>query len=223
MTHKIIGILGLGRFGTALAQELSTFNQEVIAIDNNPELVEEAADFVSKAIIGDMTDLDFLKAVGIDQCDVVVIATGTNLESAVLALMHCKKLGIQNIIAKAKDSIHEEVLYEIGANRVIAPERESGMNLASTLMRHQITDIYHLEGDVSILEFMIPKEWVGKSVTELNIRQKFELNLIGTRTGKGKPLSTDFPINQPLQDGTVIVAISNNRTFEKYDYLGYLK
>lgn len=223
MKHKIIGILGLGRFGFALAQELSTFNQEVIAIDNKTDLVEDAADFVSKAIIGDITDLDFLKAVGIDQCDVVVIATGTNLESSVLALMHCKKLGVQHIIAKANNDIYEEALYEIGASRVIRPERESGINLASTLMRHKITDIYHLEGEVSVLEFKVPQEWVGKTVLELNIRKKYELNLIGTRTKKGKTLMTDFPIDQPLQEDTIIVAISSTRAFEKYDYLGYLK
>lgn len=222
MTHKIIGVLGLGRFGYAIANELSLFGQEVIAIDNNPELVEDVADFVSKAIVGDMTDLDFLKAVGIDQCDAVVLATGTNLESSVLALMNCKKLGVKQIIAKASSDTYEEVLYQIGADRVITPERESGRNLASSLMRHKITELYHLEDDIAVMEFLIPQDWVGKSILDLNIRKKFDLNLIGLRSEKGQPLSTDLAIDQPLKEGTIMVAVANNRTFEKYDYLGYL-
>lgn len=222
MTKKIIGILGLGRFGYAIANELSLFGQEVIAIDNNPELVEDVADFVSKAIVGDMTDLDFLKAVGIDQCDAIVLATGTNLESSVLALMNCKKLGVKQIIAKASSDTYEEVLYQIGADQVITPERESGRNLASSLMRHNITELYHLEDDISVMEFLIPQDWIGKSIITLDIRKKFDLNLIGMRSAKGKPLSTDFAIDQPLKEGTIMVAVANNRTFEKYDYLGYL-
>lgn len=222
MTHKIIGVLGLGRFGFAIAHELSLFGQEVIAIDNNPELVEDVSEFVTKALIGDMTDLDFLEAIGIDQCDVVILATGSNLESSVLALMHCKKLGVKQIIAKASNDIYEEVLYQIGADRVITPERESGRNLASSLMRHKITELYHLEDDIAVMEFLIPQDWVGKSIIELDIRKKFDLNLIGMRSEKGQSLSTDLAIDQPLKEGTIMVAVANNRTFEKYDYLGYL-
>lgn len=223
MKQKIIGVLGLGRFGYSLALELSTFGQEVIALDNKANHVEAVADFVSKSAIGDITDLDFLKAIGIEQCDLVVIATGNNLESSVLALMHCKKLGISHIIAKANNTIFEEVLYEIGADRVISPERESGKNLASTLMRHNITDIYHLEEDIAVMEFHVPQEWLGKSVLELNVRKQFDINLIGLRSDKGASLSTNFDINAPLKDGNIIVAVANKRTFEKYDYLGYLK
>lgn len=223
MKQKIIGVLGLGRFGYSLALELSTFGQEVIALDNKANHVEAVADFVSKSAIGDITDLDFLKAIGIEQCDLVVIATGNNLESSVLALMHCKKLGINHIIAKANNTIFEEVLYEIGADRVISPERESGKNLASTLMRHNITDIYHLEEDIAVMEFHVPQEWLGKSVLELNVRKQFDINLIGLRADKGASLSTNFDINAPLKEGNIIVAVANKRTFEKYDYLGYLK
>lgn len=223
MKAKIVGVLGLGIFGRTIAQELSTFGYEVIAIDTKEQHIQDVADFVSKAAIGDITDLALLKHVGIDQCDVVVIATGNNLESSVLALMHCKKLGVKHIIAKAKSETFEEVLYEIGADRVISPEREAGRELASTIMRYRITDIYHLEDDIAVMEFKVPEDWIGKTVLELDIRKKFDLNLIGTREDKTKPMSTYIPINEPLQADTIIVAVANSRTFEKYDYLGYLK
>lgn len=223
MKTKIVGVLGLGIFGRTVARELSTFGYEVIAIDSNEEHIQGVADFVSKSAIGDITDNSLLKQIGIDQCDIVVIATGNNLESSVLALMHCKKLGVKHIIAKAKSETFEEVLYEIGADRVISPERETGKELASSIMRYRITDIYHLENDIAVVEFTAPKDWIGKTVLELDVRKKFDLNLIGTRTDKTQAMSTHIPINEPLKEGTIIVAVASNRTFEKYDYLGYFK
>ena len=100
MTKKIIGVLGLGIFGRTVAEELSKFEQDVIAVDCKENSVQDVAEFVSKAAVGDITDIEFLKAVGIAQCDKVVIATGTSLESSVLAIMHCKKLGVKTILAK---------------------------------------------------------------------------------------------------------------------------
>lgn len=223
MSQKIIGVLGLGIFGQTLALELSQFGHDVIAIDSKSDHIQPIADQVSKAAVGDITDSDTLKHAGIDHCDAVVIATGNNLEAAVLAVMHCKKLGVPYIIAKAKSQTYEEVLYEIGANLVISPERESGRIVASKLMHHRIEDIYHLEGEVSIVEFSIPDQWVGKSVKQLNIRSKYDLNLIGTRTSKSAPLNTNIPVDKPLTKETIMVAIANSRTFESYDYMGYFE
>lgn len=223
MREKIIGVFGLGIFGQTLALELSQFGQEVIAIDTKPEHIQLVADQVSKAAIGDITDFDFLKQMGIDQCDVVVIATGNNLEASVLAVMNCKKLGITKIIAKAKNSTYEEVLYAIGADQVISPERNAGQHLASDMLRHSIEDIFRLEGDMAIIEFKLPKEWLGKTVRELNVRKKYDLNLIGVRKDKLSPITTQIPVDKPFQEGSTIVAIANSRTFEQYDYLGYFK
>ena len=109
MKTQIIGVLGLGIFGQTLATELSSFGQDVIALDNNSTTIDFLADQVTKAAVGDITDIDFLRSAGIDTCDTVVIATGEHLESSALALLHCKKLGITNIIAKVKKTyLHDE-------------------------------------------------------------------------------------------------------------------
>ncbi|WP_165718832.1 potassium channel family protein [Streptococcus agalactiae] len=221
MKTKIIGVLGLGIFGQTLAQELSNFEQDVIAIDSNPENVQAVAEVVTKAAIGDITDLAFLKHIGNSDCDTVIIATGNSLESSVLAVMHCKKLGVPQVIAKARNLVYEEVLYEIGADLVISPERESGQNVAANLMRNKITDVFQIESDISVIEFKIPKSWVGKTVEQLNIRHKFDLNLIGIRKAKNKPVDTEVPINSPLEEGIILVAIANSDAFQRYDYLGY--
>ncbi|EFQ56378.1 potassium channel family protein [Streptococcus downei] len=223
MSEKIIGVLGLGIFGTTLAEKLAKFGEEVIAIDNKPNHVQDIADSVSKAILGDITNIETLKEAGIDQCQQVIIATGNNLESSVLAIMHCKKLGVPYIAAKAKNATFEEVLYEIGANRVISPERESGRSLASTLMRHRIHNIFYLEEGVSIIEFELPESWQGKELNKLKLRDKYDLNVIGYRLRKNASLTTDIQYNTIFPEQATIVAVASSDTFEKYDYLNYLK
>lgn len=223
MSKKIIGVLGLGIFGKTVAEELCTFDQEVIALDYHEAHVEAVANMVTRAAIGDITNYEFLESVGIEHCDTVVIATGNSLEASVLAVMHCKKLGVQNIIAKAKSGIFEDVLYNIGANRVIMPERASGKSLASHILRRHISNIIHVEDDISIIEFTIPQKWVGKSLIQLDLRNKYEINVVGLRMGNMEGLTTDFDPHEPLPADIHISAVANSRTFERFDYLGYLK
>ena len=223
MRKKIFGVLGLGIFGRNVAKELSKFEQDVIAIDVNPSLVQNVSDVVKKAAVGDITDIDFLKALGINQCDTVVVATGNNLESPVLAVMHCKKLGVKNIIAKAKTKTYEEVLYGIGANKVIMPERDSGKRVAANMLRHHIENIVHLEEKLAMVEFSVPDSWVGKNLIQLDIRNKYEINIIGTRQTTSSAIDTNIDPNKAFEADTEVIAIASDDTFEKFDYLGYLK
>ena len=223
MKKKLVGVLGLGIFGRAVARQLSQFDQDVIAVDMKENIVNEFGNIVTKAVLGDITDKNFLLAVGLDHCETVVVATGNNLESSVLAILNCKKIGIPIIIAKAKNKIYEEVLYGIGATDVISPERDSGKQVASSILKHHIENIIYLENHVSIINFKIPESWVGKNLAELSIRQKYELNIIGTRLHKGGHLNLNVDPNTPLPPNIILVGIANDYTFEKFDYLGYLK
>ena len=223
MRKKIFGVLGLGIFGRNVAKELSKFEQDVIAIDVNPSLVQNVSDMVKKAAVGDITDIDFLKALGINQCYTVVVATGNNLESSVLAVMHCKKLGVKNIIAKAKTKTYEEVLYGIGASKVIMPERDSGKRVAANMLRHHIENIVHLEEKLAMVEFSVPDSWVGKNLIQLDIRNKYEINIIGTRQTTSSAIDTHIDPNKAFEADTEVIAIASDDTFEKFDYLGYLK
>ena len=223
MKKKLVGVLGLGIFGRAVARQLSQFDQDVIAVDMKENIVNEFGNIVTKAVLGDITDKNFLLAVGLDHCETVVVATGNNLESSVLAILNCKKIGIPIIIAKAKNKIYEEVLYGIGATNVISPERDSGKHVASNILKHHIENIIYLENHVSIINFKIPESWVGKNLAELSIRQKYELNIIGTRLHKGGHLKLNVDPNTPLPPNIILVGIANDYTFEKFDYLGYLK
>ena len=223
MKTQIIGVLGLGIFGQTIATELSSFGQDVIALDNNSTTIDSLADQVTKAAVGDITDIDFLRSAGIDTCDTVIIATGEHLESSALALLQCKKLGITNIIAKAMNNNYEEVLYGMGANWVITPERSTAKDLASNILRYNISNVFHLEDDVALIELKIPKEWAGKSLHTLNLRQNYNVNVIGFRDEQNGKLNTHFGPSKKLPDEGIILVVADNRTLEKFGYLGYLK
>ena len=222
MNNKTVGVLGLGVFGRTVARELSRYGCDVIAIDSDAANVDAVSDEVTYAAIGDFTDLNLLKSVGLGNCDIVVVATGTNLESSVLAVMHSKKLGIQQIIAKARSMTYEEVLYEVGVDAVVAPERDSGMRLASKILRNNIDEVLRLDDDTSIIEFETPDKWVGQTLISLDLRRKFDLNLLGKREERGEPL-TPLEIDKPLMADTILVAMAASRVFEASDYLGHFK
>lgn len=166
--QQTIGILGLGVFGMSVAFELSQYDVDVIAVDSNPEHVQEVSDYITNSVVGDVNDLELLEMIGLNQCDLVLIGIGSNLASSVLALMNCKKLKIPRIIAKAKSRTYEEILLELGADQVILPEQDSGIRVASKIMRSKIEEILRLDDHTSLLEFRCPQEWVGKSILELD-------------------------------------------------------
>lgn len=222
MNQTIVGVLGLGIFGRTVAKELHQYDKEVIAIDLDEEKVNWIADEATTAVIGDFTDYELLERIGIANCDTVVIATGTNLESSILAVMHCKKLGVKNIFVKANSKTYAEALYALGATKVISPEKETGIRLASRLLSHHIMDILTLDDDNEIIEFAIPSQWIGKSILELDLRRQYHLNIIGIRQKKGDKLQITLDIHSPLQEGASLIAISSSQNFIQLDYLDRL-
>ncbi|MBD3950025.1 TrkA family potassium uptake protein [Tuanshanicoccus lijuaniae] len=223
MKPQIIGVLGLGIFGRTVAKELNKYGKEVIAIDHDASHVELIADEVTTATVGDFTDFDLLEEIGLANCDVVIIATGTNLESAVLAVMHAKRLGIPKIIAKARGTVFEDVLNELGATTIISPERDSGKRLASKLLRTNIEEILPLDEDTSIIEFKAPEKWVGRNLLTLDLRNQYDMNIIGMRKSRKEKMRTQFDIQAPVEPGTIFIAVTSEKTFEKYDYLNRIK
>lgn len=222
MKVNSVGVLGLGDFGRTVALELSKYGCDVVAIDTDEKKVQSISEEVAFAAIGDFTDVDLLRDVGIANCEIVVIATGTNLESSVLAIMQCKKLGIKQIIAKARSSTFEEVLYEVGVDAVISPERDSGIRLASKILRNKIDEVLRLDDNTSVVEFEIPQDWVGKNLIELDLRHKYDLNIVGMREERGETMTPVQP-EDLLNDEILLVAIAASHIFEKYDYLEFFK
>ncbi|GAA0369349.1 TrkA family potassium uptake protein [Alkalibacterium iburiense] len=216
--RKTVGVLGLGVFGSAIAKRLGEQNFDVIAVDEDLEDVDRVEPYVVQAVQGNISDLELLKSIGFENCDVAVIGTGASLEASVLAIINCKKLGIEHIIAKAINRTYMEVLLEIGAHEVIRPEKEMGDKVARNIMRNHILDVIDLDEENSIIEFNAPKRWIGKTLRELDLRKEYEINVIGIKSRKEDSLSINVPPNQKIETGNIIIAIGKPDMFEHLDY-----
>ena len=219
---KLIGILGLGIFGSTIAKTLSEFGSDVIAVDKYEENVNRIEPYIAKGVVGDFTDIELLRTIGLEDCDAVVIATGTYLEASVLGVLNCKKLGIKHIIAKAKNKNYREVLEEIGSTIVVQPEKESGVRVAKNLLRTNSEDIVRLDDSTSVVEFYPPERWIGKSLIQLDLRRKYDINIIGMRRNKLGKLLVSFDPNEPIAKDFVLVGITESDKFEQVDYLNQL-
>ena len=169
-------VIGLGRFGASVAQELSALGQEVLALDIDAENVQYISDQVTQAIQGDAQDEAVLRSVGARNFDCCVVAVGADMEASILITVMLKELGAQYIVAKAIAPIHARVLERVGADRVVLPEIEMGQRLAQRLARTNVVDYIGVSDDFSILEIHTPKSWIGHSLGELNVRARYLIN-----------------------------------------------
>ena len=210
MSDRTIGILGLGIFGSSVLTALAQHDINIIAIDDHEERINQFEPVLVHGVVGDITDEELLLSAGIDTCDTVVVATGENLESSVLAVMHCKSLGVPTVIAKVKSYTAKKVLEKIGADSVISPEYEMGRSLAQTILFNNSVDVFPLDKNVSIGEMKIPQSWAGKSLSELDLRGQYNLNILGFRDYENAPLDVQFgPDDQLKADGYMMAVINN--------------
>ena len=219
MSTYTIGILGLGVFGTTIAKTLHKYDCHIIAVDNHEQQINQLESILTRGVVGDITDRSLLRAAGIQNCDAVVVATGTNLESSVLAVMHSKTLGVPKVIAKVKGTTAKEILLRIGADKVISPERETGISLAKHLIHRNTTSVFELGGNVSIVEFRPPKEWFGKTLAELQLRQNYKMNIIGYRCGENQELNIQLTPDYVFNEDELITAVTDHNTIDHFEDL----
>ena len=219
MSTYTIGILGLGVFGTTIAKTLHKYDCNIIAVDNHEQQINQLESILTRGVVGDITDRSLLRAAGIQNCDAVVVATGNNLESSVLAVMHSKTLGVPKVIAKVKGTTAKEILLRIGADKVISPERETGISLAKHLIHRSTTSVFELGGNVSIVEFRPPKEWFGKTLAELQLRQNYKMNIIGYRCGENQELNIQLTPDYVFNEDELITAVTDHNTIDHLEDL----
>lgn len=222
MKQKTYAILGLGIFGSTIAKTLSEYHCEVIGIDMDMSCVERVSEFATQAVQADFTDIEQLRELGIQDVDVAVIATGTRLESSIMAVLHLKELGVPYIVAKAKNKIFMQILLKVGADKVVRPEKEMGERVAKTLLSRNVVDMIDIDDDYSIMELAAPKDWIGSALKNLDVRNKFGLNILGVRSGDHGKLN--FNINGDyvvkLEDQLLVIVEANK--FEAMEYQGKL-
>lgn len=202
---KSFVIIGLGRFGTAIAGELSALGHEVLAVDVDEERVQQVADHVTHAVTGDGRNIEVLRALGVRNFDCVVVAMGSDVGNSALITLNLKELGVKEVICKAQSHVHSRVLEKIGADRVVFPEYEMGAKLAQGLSSSNVLNFIELSEDYGILELSAPQSWQGKSLRELDVRNRHHVNVIAIR--KNGELNVAPSPDLLLESGDQVVAL----------------
>ncbi|EJT6163919.1 TPA: potassium channel family protein [Clostridium perfringens] len=215
MSSKQFVIIGLGRFGASVAKTLYALGHDVLAIDSNEDLVQEISDSVTHAVQMDATDENALRTLGLRNFDVAVVTIGANIQASVMATLLVKDMGIKYIIAKGNSDLHAKVLYKIGADRVILPEKDMGVRVAHNLVSSSILDYIELSPDYSIIEIESPKEWYGKSMKELSLRSKYGINVMAIKKNNEVNISPDA--DDVINKDDIVVAIGSAEDLTKLE------
>ena len=210
---KTYAVFGLGRYGIAVAKELVKNGMEVIAVDINQNIVNDAAAYLPICKRADVTDIEVIDRLGIADIDTVVVCMAGNLEASVMAVTLCKEVGVKTVIAKCANEIHQKILLRIGADEVVFPENESGTRLAKNMLSSGFIDMLSLSEDVSIVEIAIKDEWIGKNLIELNLRKKYGFNIVAIRTGD--VVNANIDPSLPLTKDMTLVVIANTDNLAK--------
>ncbi|EQF26722.1 alanine dehydrogenase/PNT, C-terminal domain protein [Clostridioides difficile CD160] len=201
-------VIGCGRFGSSVASTMHLLGHQVMAIDKNEDSVQSVSDKVTHSLIVDVTDEQALRSLGLGNFDVAVVAIGSDIRASIMATLIAKEMGVELIICKAKDELQAKVLYKIGADRVVFPERDMGVRVAHNLVSDNILDHIELDPEYSIVEIVTPNIWVGKTLVELELRARYEITVLAIKTGKNINV-TPSP-DEELTAGSILVIIGQN-------------
>ena len=210
---KSYALFGLGRYGTAVARDLVENGMEVIAVDAEQKIVNDAAAYLPVCKCADVTDSEVISRLGISNIDTVVVCMASNLEASVMAVTLCKEAGVMNIIAKCANEMQQKILLRVGADKVVFPENESGIRLAKNLLSSGFIDMISLSKDVSMIEIDVRDEWCGKNLIELNLRKKYGFNIVAIK--KGERVNVNINPEQPLEAETTLIVIANTAKLGK--------
>lgn len=205
--NKTYAVFGLGRYGKAVAAELSKSGTEVVAVDIDEQVVNDVIDEIPFCKCADVTDENVLRQLGVRNFDVVIVAMAGNLEASVMATMLLKQAGVPTVVVKCAEEMHKKILSKIGADKVVFPENESGIRLAKNLLSSGFIDIIELSKDVSMMELDVKKDWAGKNLIELDLRKKYSINVVAVR--KNGEVVCDIDPKMPLDIEMQLIVIAN--------------
>lgn len=212
--RKDFAIIGLGRFGSALALALEEHGHHVLGIDETEDTVQRLADYLTQTVQLDATDEEALRTVDIASFDVVVVAIGTDFESNLLATVALKSLGVKKVICKTISRRQQEILRKVGADRVILPEYEAGCRLADELMNPGLLERFHLGPGYSIAEVVVPRMLANQSLSQLDMRKRFGLNVLLVK--RGDNITTSPRAEFILLTGDVLVILGRDEKLEAF-------
>ena len=213
--NKSFAVLGLGIFGSKLTQTLAESGAEVLIADNDEEKIKQFSDMVDTAIAADLSSEEAIRALGIGDMDVVVICMGEQLETSILCAMVAKELGVPKVMAKASSRRMGEILKKIGVDEVIFPEEEAAFRTAKRLVSQNFLDYYDLDDNLCLVNMKPKDEWVGKSLVELNLRGKYDVNVVAIKEQGGKFEQVDP--KKPLTASSLLLLVVHKKNLKKFN------
>ena len=200
-------VIGCGRFGSSVAKKMCQLGNEVMVIDKDEDSINNIAELVTHTAIVDVTEERDLKSIGLGNFDVVIVAISSDIRASIIATVMAKEMGVPKVVCKAKDELQAKVLYKIGADKVVFPERDMGIRLAYNLASENILDQINLDPEYSIMEIVTPQNWVGKTIIELNLRAKYDITVLAVKTQSG--LKVMPSPNYKMQEKNILIIIGN--------------
>jgi trk system potassium uptake protein TrkA len=221
--RKQFGVVGLGRFGSAMATTLVELGHDVLGIDGDEARVQQLADVMTHAVQLDATDEKALRASGIRNVDVAVVSIGEHLEASLLVVMQLREMGVATIVAKAVTPIHGRILEKLGVSRVIFPEREMAIRVAHSLVMPNAIDYIELSREFSIVEIPAPDAFVGRTLKQIELRPRFGLTLVAIkrRGPDGDKVVTSIApaADEKIRRGDVLALLGSNERLSGLDRL----
>lgn len=214
---KSILLIGLGRFGKHIAMKLHELNHEVMAIDKQEERVEDVLPYVTNAQIGDSMNEAFLRSLGVGNYDVCIVAIGNDFQSSLETTSLLKELGAKMVVSRAARDVHAKFLLRNGADEIVYPEKQLATWTAIRYSSDHILDYIELDDDCAIFEIAVPEAWVGKTVGEMNIRRKYNINIMALK--KGGKLELTITPDTRFTEGEAMLVLGNNRDMQKCFHL----
>lgn len=215
---KQVVVIGLGRFGSSVCQELYKMGHEVLAIDSNMERVDANRDYSSHAVIANATDESELKALGVRNFDNAIVAIGDDLQASVLCTLMLKEIGVSKVWVKARDLQHQKILEKVGADRVIQPEYEMGVRVAHHMDSEKIIDYIDLSKDYSIQELTASNKIAHRTLAKLNLRERYKIIILAIKRGEDVNIA---PVpNDEVQENDVLIVMGHRDDLKRFEEKG---
>lgn len=203
----------MNRFGQAIAMTLAEEKKQVMIMDENKEVVAQFADYVTAAVVGDPKNEQALRAAGIADYDCCVVCNSGKIEDSILITLLLKDIGAKYVLARAQSELHMRILKKVGADRVVYPERDMGERLAHLLSKNNVTNYLDVSEDISLVEIKAPEKWVGKSLAELEIRNKYNVNIIAVTLNNEHDFSPDP--TAPIEKDAILTIVGSKKNVDK--------
>lgn len=214
---KNILLIGLGRFGKHIAMQLNEMGHEIMAVDINEERVNRSLPFVTNAQIGDSTDASFLESLGIGNFDICFVTIGGSFQNSLETTSLLKELGANLVISRAERDVQEKFLLRNGADRVVYPEKQVAKWASIRYADDHILDYMEVDASHAIFEVAIPDEWIGRSVGELDIRRRYNINILAVK--KEREVSVTISVDTVLEADSTLLVLGDYKAIQKFFHI----